>query len=301
MASSKEDGAAAAAEQLGSMSLGESAGRRDDAAPTTKNGTNPTKMCSACDKKSKTLKKCNGCKCVWYCDKKCQNKHRKEHKKECRPIKNILDQRGGKLDVGTELDVGPLLDLPPKEDCPICMCAFPIHPMLQSYATCCGKTVCASCILQHQMKSGEQQTCPYCRTAVPKSDEEVLVRLRKRAELKDPDALCDMALNFGFGKCGLPVDQAKCVDLLHESADRGYPLTVQTRNLLQKRQNGSCTGQKKCDRVLCESCRRRQLNCGAQSWVCREEGWRICCCNASLAMVCIRGVQGVHPRSYFTL
>eukprot|EP00561_Arcocellulus_cornucervis_P007023 CAMPEP_0185818742 /NCGR_PEP_ID=MMETSP1322-20130828/21136_1 /TAXON_ID=265543 /ORGANISM="Minutocellus polymorphus, Strain RCC2270" /LENGTH=71 /DNA_ID=CAMNT_0028515879 /DNA_START=19 /DNA_END=231 /DNA_ORIENTATION=- len=71
MASSKEDGTAAAAEQLRSISLGSSAERKNDdneTEPTAKNGT-PTKMCSACGKGSNTLKKCNGCKCVWYCDK----------------------------------------------------------------------------------------------------------------------------------------------------------------------------------------------------------------------------------------
>ena len=51
--------------------------------------------------------KCRACKCVWYCDKECQNKHWKEHKKECKRIKKELDKRGGKLDLGTELDVGP--------------------------------------------------------------------------------------------------------------------------------------------------------------------------------------------------
>ena len=66
----------------------------------------------------------------WYCDKECQNKHWKEHKKECRLVKNILDQRGGKLDVGTEKDLGPLAALPPKEECPICMHVLPLHTVL---------------------------------------------------------------------------------------------------------------------------------------------------------------------------
>ena len=80
-------------------------------------------MCSACGKSSDTLKKCAACKCVWYCDKKCQNKHHKEHKEECRPIKKVLDKRGGKLDVGTELNVGPLGKMPPREECQsACVC-----------------------------------------------------------------------------------------------------------------------------------------------------------------------------------
>ena len=92
------------------MSLGESTEKKDSETGTnTKNGT-PTKkeMCSACGKKSSTLMKCRACKCVWYCDKDCQNKHWKEHKTECKPIKKELDKRGGKLDLGTEEDIGPL-------------------------------------------------------------------------------------------------------------------------------------------------------------------------------------------------
>ena len=229
MPPSKQEGtaAAAAAEQIGSMTLGESAGKKEnETEPTTKNGT-PSKMCSACGKKSNTLKKCNGCKCVWYCDKKCQNKNRKEHKIECRRIKKELDERGGKLDVGTELDVGPLGKLPPREECPICMRVLPRHPMLSTYADCCGKFLCGGCNFQHQIKQregGEKlSACAFCRTTLPKSDEEILARTHKRVELKDPNALLNMALDYGDGGHGLPVDQAKCIELLLESADLGCP------------------------------------------------------------------------------
>ena len=71
MASSKQEGKSAAAEQLDSMSLGGSAERMDnETEPAVNNGT-PTKLCSACRKKSDSLKKCTACKCVWYCDKDC--------------------------------------------------------------------------------------------------------------------------------------------------------------------------------------------------------------------------------------
>ena len=229
MASSKREGTAAATEQLGSMSLGESAERKDndETEPTAKNGTTPTKkLCSACGKKSDTVKKCNGCKCVWYCDKKCQNKHRKEHRKECKRIKVELDQRGGKLNLGMELDVGPLGKLPLPEECPICMQALPLFTGLHKYTFCCGKTLCGGCDYQHEMKLEQTpglRTCAFCRTAAPKSDEEIFVQVRKRAELKDPQALTTMALYHGKGKNGLPVDQTKCIDLLHEAAGHDFP------------------------------------------------------------------------------
>jgi len=79
-------------------------------------------MCSACENKSDTLKMCRACKCVWYCDKKCQNKHWKEHKKECTRIKKELNERGGKLSLGEELDIGPLEKRPPREECPTTVC-----------------------------------------------------------------------------------------------------------------------------------------------------------------------------------
>ena len=235
MASSKEDGTAAAAEQLRSISLGSSAERKNDdneTEPTAKNGT-PTKVCSACGKKSNTVKKCTGCLCVWYCDKKCQNKHRKEHKRECRPIKKVLDQREGKLDLGEELDVEPLGEVPLREECPICMRVLPIHPNLQGYSNCCGKTICSACGLQHQRKSRSQRaeggqtpvrpTCAFCREPNADSDEKIVVRQRKRVELLDPTALCNMAFDYGYGAHGLPVDQAKCINLLRQSADLGNP------------------------------------------------------------------------------
>ena len=218
---SSEDNETEAAKQLGTMSLSASEERKD-AEPTTTNGT-PTKMCSACGKESDTLKKCTACKCVWYCDKECQNKHRKEHRKECKLIKKELDKRGGKLELGTEKKIGLLGKLPPREECPICMQVLPIHAKLKMYKVCCGKMLCSGCELKHQMKSEEHPTCAFCRTAVPDSEEGILPRFRKRADLEDPQALFNLAMAHGYGKYGLPVDQAKCIELLRKSAALGSP------------------------------------------------------------------------------
>ena len=143
MATANEDGTAAGAtaRQLGSMSLDGSAETNDNDIEAAANNGTPTKFCSACGKESDTVKLCNGCKCVWYCDKDCQNKHRKEHKKDCKRIKVEIDKRGGKVDLGTEMDLGPLGKLPPQEECPICMRVLPLFSLLQTYAACCGNTV----------------------------------------------------------------------------------------------------------------------------------------------------------------
>jgi len=177
MASSEEADRVAAAKQLGSMSLGESADRKEnETETTTKNGTST--MCSACETKSDALKKCTACKCVWYCDKDCQNKHWKEHKKECKLIKKVLDKRGGKLELGTEEDIGPLGKLPQREECQICFRVLPVHESLQTYAYCCGKTLCSGCDFQHNRKSREQavtRTCAFCREPVSGSDEKMFL------------------------------------------------------------------------------------------------------------------------------
>ena len=242
MAPSKQEGTAAAAQQLGSMSLCESVGRNAKKIGGTEKTPTPTltkKFCSACGKGSDTLMQCDGCKCIWYCGKDCKNGHRREHGKECTLIKEILDKRGGKIDLGTEKDLGPLPDLPAQEECPICMRVLPIHARLHTYSECCGKILCRACDHQHThslknnerpAKRGQQTTqaplltCAFCRTTLPESDEEQLTRIAKRVELKDPYALHAMAGNYVFGMLGLPVDHSKCIDLLREAADLGCPV-----------------------------------------------------------------------------
>ena len=253
MATIEKSGTVAAAEQICSMSLGKSVermGEHEHNENAEKNGTpinrrrgkrdrDPNaskaakKFCSARGKKSDTVKKCTACKCVWYCDKECQNKHRKEHRKECKRIKKELDKRKGRLDLGTEKDLGSLPDLPPREECPICMHALPIHTKLSTYDACCGKFTCRACGFLHQRKSRElaaerghspaPPTCAFCRTTLAKFPEDILARLSERVKRNDPVALCNLAMEYGYGDLGLPVDPTKCIDLLRQSAGLGYP------------------------------------------------------------------------------
>ena len=116
------------------------------------------------------------------------------------------------------------------------MHVLPIHTMLIKYFACCGKMICGGCERQHQMKSGERViengqlmvagTCAFCRMRVPKSDKEMLARLNRRVELKDPIALRNMALAYSDGDWGLPVDEAKYVDFLRQSAGLGDPVAL---------------------------------------------------------------------------
>lgn len=43
----------------------------------------PTAQCAQCGKSPSTLKQCNKCHSVSYCDKDCQKAHFKTHKKVC--------------------------------------------------------------------------------------------------------------------------------------------------------------------------------------------------------------------------
>jgi len=58
---------------------------------------------------------------------------------------------------------------------------------------------------------------------VPESGEEYFELLRNRVELNDRNALRNMGGYYGFGEHGVPVDQAKCIDLFRQAADLGCP------------------------------------------------------------------------------
>ena len=73
------------------------------------------------------------------------------------------------------------------------------------------------------MKSGEPPTCAFCREPIPQSLEEALVRAEKRVERKDPNAMFHIALVYGYGLDGMPMDQAKGKRLLREAAGLGLP------------------------------------------------------------------------------
>ena len=128
-----------------------------------------------------------------------------------------------------------------------------------------------------------------------------MARLRKRVELKDPKAMRDMALYYGDGDFGLPVDQAKCIELLRQSAGLGFPNAQFNlgnyyddgeMGLEQNKEEAS-----KCYKVAAEggylAARHNLVHGGRQL--------RCCCCNAPLEIVCIRGIQDVHGKSHCVL
>ena len=66
------------------------------------------------------------------------------------------------------------------------------------------------------------QLCPFCRTAGPKTDEEILIRIKKRVEVGDAIAIHNLGCYYDEGRYGLPQDRDKALELWHRAAERDY-------------------------------------------------------------------------------
>ena len=226
--------AAAAADELASMSFG-------SAAPAPAN-VEDDKFCSNGGETAE-LKGCNGCRCIRYCSAKCQKKHWKIHKKECKRIEAVLKKGipgGGKyyLDFSKQVDgeESGLFDEPPKNpDCDICMVRLPMEQSLWLYWSCCGKSVCCACDVDNEnaiakqnekkaerkQKLLERRRCPFCRTPEPEDAEECISRLKKKDGLGDARATWLLATFHKDGAHGAARDETKALQLYGKAADLG--------------------------------------------------------------------------------
>ena len=131
------------------------------------------------------LKKCNGCYLVKYCSVKCQKEHRKKHKKECKKR-------------AAELRDEILFKQPESNhygNCPICCLPLSLDPKKSTSYSCCSKYLCIGCDYANKMRETEgklRQKCPFCREALPNTEEEWDEQLMKRIEANDPVAICYM-------------------------------------------------------------------------------------------------------------
>ena len=120
-----------------------------------------------------------------YCSVKCQKEHRPKHKKECKKR-------------AAELKDEILFKQPESShygDCPICCVPLPIDMRESGLHPCCCKRICLGCSNENEKRELEgrlQHTCPFCRMALPKSEEEANELLMKRVEANDPVATCHM-------------------------------------------------------------------------------------------------------------
>eukprot|EP00986_Skeletonema_menzelii_P016803 scaffold15944_cov108-Skeletonema_menzelii.AAC.1 len=131
------------------------------------------------------LKKCTACHLVKYCSVKCQKDHRPQHKRACKKrAAEIHDEILFKQPESNHLG-----------DCPICCLPLPIDIEKSVLMTCCSKTICGGCNYANKKREHEgklQHSCPFCRNAVPKTDEENYEQLMKRVEANDPLAMWEM-------------------------------------------------------------------------------------------------------------
>ena len=191
------------------------------------------------------LKECADCDLVKYCGDECRENHRPEHEEECkeRAAELLRDELLFKQPEGTYLG-----------DCPICCVPLPIDLKKSNMMMCCSKTVCKGCFYANAFRE-EQQLCPFCRSVLPKTDEEVDLLLMKRIAANDPNAmnwkgnvendngnystafeLFTKAAAFGdvdshfrlsnmyFNGTGVEKDEGKEIHHMEEAAIGGHPL-----------------------------------------------------------------------------
>ena len=136
------------------------------------------------------LKKCDDCDLVKYCSDVCQRDHEAEHKKECKKrAAELHDEILFKQPESTH-----------RGDCPICCLPLSIDVKKSTLMSCCSKYICDGCNLANQKREFEarlQRKCPFCRKAMPETDEEFNKQLMKRVEANDPFAMCFM----GWKRC----------------------------------------------------------------------------------------------------
>ena len=174
-------------------------------------------LCANCGKgedSSNNLKACTACKLVKYCNRECQIAHRPQHKKECR--RRAVELHDEKL----------FKQPPPREDCPICFLQLPNMGSGSTYYACCGKVICKGCVhspvYDHQGNVVAEKKCPFCRTPMPKSNEEDIERRMKRIDMNDPIAIVKQGCYYRDGLNGLPRDYTKALELYHRAAELGH-------------------------------------------------------------------------------
>ena len=148
----------------------------------------------------------------WLCivSAACKKKHRKKHEKEC-------ERRV------TELHYEKLFKQPPHlEDCPICMIRLPMIATGRTYMNCCGKVICNGCVHAVQTRAEKVDLCPFCRVPAPISEEEMIKRFEKRAELNDSYAIYLIGCHCSEGRYGKTRNYATALGLWHRAGDLSY-------------------------------------------------------------------------------
>ena len=67
-----------------------------------------------------------------------------------------------------------------------------------------------------------EKKCPFCRTPVPTSIEEINERLQKRVEVGDAEAIFTLGCFYHHGEFGFPQDYNKALELFVRAGDLGH-------------------------------------------------------------------------------
>ena len=130
------------------------------------------------------LKNCV-CGLVRYCSDACKQIHKSEHEGACKKrVAELRDELLFKQPESTH-----------EGDCPICCLPIPLDLQKSTLSSCCSKRVCDGCNFANLKREREgrlQQKCPFCRIALPGTEEEADVQRMKRIEANDPVATCSM-------------------------------------------------------------------------------------------------------------
>ncbi len=155
------------------------------------------------------LKDCDDCDLVKYCSDDCQRDHRSQHEEECKQrAAELRDEILFKQSESTHFC-----------DCPICCVPLSLDPLKSTLNPCCSKIICQGCNYANKIREYEgrlQQTCPFCRKALPDTDEEINELLMKRIAANDPVTMSQMGMSrYNKG------DYEEAVEYWRKAADLG--------------------------------------------------------------------------------
>ncbi len=121
-----------------------------------------------------------------FCRKPCRHISEHEDEEDCKKrAAELRDELLFKQPESTHL-----------EDCPICSLPLPLDMKKCSTMQCCSKVICNGCQhahLKRQIEMRIEETCPFCREAMPETYEEAMKLRMKRIEANDPVAICSEA------------------------------------------------------------------------------------------------------------
>ena len=185
-----------------------------------------------------SLKMCEACMQVKYCNAECQKNHWPKHKIPC------------KLRAAELRDEALFKDPPPKEDCPICflpmpeklincvslppatLLSVPIYDFAianealkdkttEEYYPCCGKSICCGCVHSFA-KSGNIGKCPFCNSdRSSKTEEECVEEMMRRMEANDAGAIFQLGNSYENGLNGVQQDRTRAKELYTRAVELG--------------------------------------------------------------------------------